>query len=108
MLLYITTTFSSSYLFNCGEGSQRLAHEHRFKLSKVEHIFFTHTSWGNVGGLPGISLTIQDVGVPNITLHGAPGLVYTNYSIMLDSYSLSIHNLFFREICLLLPRDSLF
>lgn len=71
--LYMFTD-QSCYLFNCGEGSQRLAHEHRFKLSKVEHIFFTHTSWGNVGGLPGISLTIQDVGVPNITLHGAPGL----------------------------------
>lgn len=72
----VSTNFSFSYLFNCGEGSQRLAHEHRFKLSKVEQIFFTHTSWGNVGGLPGISLTIQDVGVPNITLHGAPGLVH--------------------------------
>ena len=38
-------------------------------------MFFTHTSWNNVGGLPGISLTVQDVGVPNITLHGPPGLV---------------------------------
>ena len=64
-----------SYLFNSGEGSQRLAHEHKFKLSKVENIFFTRTSWQNVGGLPGISLTIQDVGVPHITLHGPPGLV---------------------------------
>ena len=64
-----------SYLFNAGEGSQRLAHEHKFKLAKVEHIFFTKTSWDNVGGLPGISLTIQDVGVPHITLHGPPGLV---------------------------------
>jgi ribonuclease Z len=41
----------------------------------VENIFFTRTSWQNVGGLPGISLTIQDVGVPHITLHGPPGLV---------------------------------
>lgn len=66
--------FPLSYLFNCGEGSQRIAHENKFKLAKVENIFFTRTSWANVGGLPGIALTIQDVGLPLINLHGAPGL----------------------------------
>ncbi|XP_054284563.1 ribonuclease Z, mitochondrial-like [Macrosteles quadrilineatus] len=70
--LYVFTD-QSRYLFNCGEGTQRLAHEHKMKLSKLEHIFVTHTSWENIGGLPGVSLTIQDVGVPQITLHGPPG-----------------------------------
>ncbi|XP_076274808.1 ribonuclease Z isoform X1 [Rhynchophorus ferrugineus] len=64
----------SRYLFNCGEGTQRLAHEHKIKLAKLEHIFLTQTTWKNVGGLPGTALTIQDVGVPKITLHGPPGL----------------------------------
>lgn len=63
------------YLFNCGEGTQRLAHEHKMKLSKIEHIFITQPIWKNIGGLPGIALTIQDVGVPEITLHGPKGLV---------------------------------
>uniref|UniRef100_T1GPZ9 ribonuclease Z n=1 Tax=Megaselia scalaris TaxID=36166 RepID=T1GPZ9_MEGSC len=63
-----------SYLFNCGEGTQRLAHEHRTKLARLEHIFLTRTSWSQVGGLPGLTLTVQDAGVPNLTLHGAPGL----------------------------------
>lgn len=63
------------YLFNCGEGTQRLAHEHKMKLSKLEHIFVTHSSWNNIGGLPGVALTIQDVGVPQITIHGPPGTV---------------------------------
>lgn len=31
--------------------------------------------WKNIGGLPGTALTIQDVGVPEITLHGPTGLV---------------------------------
>ncbi|XP_050298698.1 ribonuclease Z, mitochondrial isoform X2 [Anthonomus grandis grandis] len=62
------------YLFNCGEGTQRLAHEHKTKLAKLEHIFITHPSWKNIGGLPGTALTIQDVGVPEITLHGPEGL----------------------------------
>lgn len=68
-------TFISRYLFNCGEGSQRLAYEHRVKLSMMEHILITHKSWSNVGGLPGILLTLQDTGVPEISLHGPPGIV---------------------------------
>ncbi|XP_057654659.1 ribonuclease Z, mitochondrial isoform X1 [Diorhabda carinulata] len=64
----------SRYLFNCGEGTQRLAHEHKMKLAKLEHIFITQPVWQNIGGLPGLALTIQDVGVPDITLHGPPGL----------------------------------
>ncbi|XP_018570801.1 ribonuclease Z, mitochondrial [Anoplophora glabripennis] len=64
----------SRYLFNCGEGTQRLAHEHKMKLAKLEHIFITQPVWKNIGGLPGTALTIQDVGVPEITLHGPPGL----------------------------------
>lgn len=63
------------YLFNCGEGTQRLAHEHKVKLSTMEHILITHKSWENVGGLPGMLLTLQDTGVPFITLHGPPGIV---------------------------------
>ncbi|XP_058824529.1 ribonuclease Z, mitochondrial [Topomyia yanbarensis] len=62
------------YLFNCGEGTQRLAYEHKTKLSCLENIFITRTSWERIGGLPGICLTMQDVGVPNVTLHGPPGL----------------------------------
>ncbi|GLG99578.1 Zinc phosphodiesterase ELAC protein 2, partial [Gryllus bimaculatus] len=71
--LYVFTD-QSRYLFNCGEGTQRLAHEHRMKLSKLEHIFITHRSWENIGGLPGVALTIQDVGVPEITVHGPLGI----------------------------------
>lgn len=67
--LYLFTD-QSRYLFNCGEGAQRLAHEHKIKLSKLEHIFVTYPSWKNIGGLPGVALTLQDVGVPVITLHG--------------------------------------
>lgn len=62
-------------MFNCGEGTQRLAHEHKTKLARLEHIFITHTTWNRIGGLPGLCLTVQDSGVPNLTLHGPPGLV---------------------------------
>lgn len=35
----------------------------------------TQTKWEHIGGLPGLSLTVQDAGVPELTLHGPPGLV---------------------------------
>lgn len=34
----------------------------------------TRTSWSTIGGLPGLCLTVQDAGVPELTLHGPPGL----------------------------------
>lgn len=36
----------------------------------MEQIFLTRRSWHSIGGIPGLSLTIQDAGVPQITLHG--------------------------------------
>ncbi|KAG0723761.1 Ribonuclease Z, mitochondrial [Chionoecetes opilio] len=45
----------------------------------MEHILVTHKSWENVGGLPGVLLTLQDTGVPYITLHGPPGIASLYY-----------------------------
>ncbi|KAH7943577.1 hypothetical protein HPB52_009233 [Rhipicephalus sanguineus] len=67
--LYVSTD-QGRYLFNCGEGTQRLATEHKMKLSKLEHLFFTHNKWKNIGGLPGLALTVQDIGVPEFFVHG--------------------------------------
>lgn len=72
-------TGHARYLFNCGEGTQRLANEHKVKLSTMEHILITHKSWENVGGLPGVLLTLQDTGVPYVTLHGPPGIASLYY-----------------------------
>ncbi|CAG7701988.1 unnamed protein product [Allacma fusca] len=62
------------YIFNCGEGSQRLANEHKLKLGRLENVFVTSKQWDKIGGLPGMALTIQGIGVPVLTLHGPPGL----------------------------------
>ncbi|KAH8401674.1 hypothetical protein KR009_007226 [Drosophila setifemur] len=67
-------TDQARYLFNCGEGTQRLAHEHKTRLSRLEQIFVTRNTWASVGGLPGLTLTIQDAGVKNLGLHGPPHL----------------------------------
>lgn len=42
------------FLFNVGEGTQRLCMEHRIRLSsKAEHAFFTKLSSDTLGGVPG-------------------------------------------------------
>ncbi|XP_012284418.1 ribonuclease Z, mitochondrial [Orussus abietinus] len=70
--LYVTTSHTK-YLFNCSEGTQRLAYEHRCRLTKLEHVFVTTPTWSNFGGLPGVALTIQANGVPELTIHGPKG-----------------------------------
>lgn len=67
-------TDHSNYIFNCGEGTQRLSQEHHCKLSKVENIFITYSSWKNLGGIPGLLLTAQADGVTEINIHCPEGL----------------------------------
>lgn len=62
-------------LFNCGEGTQRLALQHKIKLTRLENIFFTRASWDRTGGLPGLSVQLQEIGTSNLTLYGPDGLV---------------------------------
>ncbi|XP_012246841.1 ribonuclease Z, mitochondrial isoform X1 [Bombus impatiens] len=66
-------TDHSNYIFNCGEGVQRLSQEHQCKLSKVGNIFVTYSSWKNLGGIPGSLLTAQASGVTEINIHGPEG-----------------------------------
>lgn len=68
-------SISLRYMFNVGEGTQRIAHEHRVKISRMEHLFITYPIWENMGGLPGLALTLQECGVPDLTVHGPKGLV---------------------------------
>lgn len=40
----------------------------------MEHIFLTRKTWNRSGGLPGLCLTLQEIGVPALKLHGPSGL----------------------------------
>lgn len=63
------------YLFQVGEGTQRLCTEHKVRLSKIDQIFITHYSADTIGGLPGMILTLSDMGAKAaLTLHGPPGV----------------------------------
>ena len=50
-----------SYLINCGESTQRLMGQSRFRLSKLKCIFATNISWDSVGGIPGLLLSVSEI-----------------------------------------------
>lgn len=82
--IYVFSEYNR-YLFNCGEGTQRLMHEHKLKASRLDNIFLTRLSWENVGGLSGMILTLKDTGVPECVLSGPPQL--ENYVSAIKSFS---------------------
>lgn len=63
-------TDSQRYLFNCSENTQRVCSEHKVRLGKLQNVFFTSLKWQNVGGLPGLAMTLRDMGTPVLRLHG--------------------------------------
>uniref|UniRef100_A0A7N6FLR1 Zinc phosphodiesterase ELAC protein 2 n=1 Tax=Anabas testudineus TaxID=64144 RepID=A0A7N6FLR1_ANATE len=82
--LYVFSEYNR-YLFNCGEGTQRLMQEHKLKAARLDNIFLTRLSWENVGGLSGMILTLKDTGVPECVLSGPPQL--ENYLNAIKSFS---------------------
>ncbi|CAI5766249.1 phosphodiesterase ELAC 2 isoform X1 [Podarcis lilfordi] len=85
--LYVFSEYNR-YLFNCGEGVQRLMQEHKLKVARLDNIFITRMNWANVGGLSGMILTLKETGVPKCVLSGPPQLVKrmcTNSIITLNS-----------------------
>jgi ribonuclease Z len=66
---------SKKYLFNVGDGIQRLVSEHRFKLStKLSDIFITALSPDTISGLPGLMLSLMQASEMRRTIHGPPGI----------------------------------
>ncbi|KAI9920279.1 hypothetical protein PsorP6_015817 [Peronosclerospora sorghi] len=66
----LLSTESQRFLFNVGDGTQRLCMEHHVRLAKLQHILLTELRSHTVGGLPGMILTISDTGKPGLHVHG--------------------------------------
>ncbi|KAI8576219.1 hypothetical protein K450DRAFT_214494 [Umbelopsis ramanniana AG] len=83
------------YMFNCGEGTQRLCVENKLKLAKMKNIFLSRVDWDCVGGLPGMLLTLADGGIKNISLHGPKNLTHfmvsTRHFVYRTSMSVETH-----------------
>jgi len=73
--LLLQTNFKK-YLFNCGEGTQRLTYQFRGGrriLSQLGHVFITSKTWRYLAGLPGVCLSARSENARSITIHGPPG-----------------------------------
>ena len=49
------------YIFNCGEGLQRLFTQWKVKFGKIDMFFLTRYQWSHVGGFPGFGMTLRDI-----------------------------------------------
>ncbi|CAG2208967.1 rnz [Mytilus edulis] len=70
----ILVTTNGSFVFNCGEGTQRIKNVCFKKFARIENVFITHKSWDNLGGLYGMSLGLAVAGVGKVTVHGPVGI----------------------------------
>ena len=90
--------FVFRYLFNCGEGTQRLTSQLSLSraLATLEHVFITSKSWTNLGGLPGLCLSCRAAGAPDITIHGPKGCMdlyeATKAFVTLFEFDVQAHN----------------
>lgn len=66
----IVVTEGSRFLFDSGEGIQRLCVEHRARIAKLEGVYLTRLSPETVSGLPGLCLTAIDAARSKIALVG--------------------------------------
>ena len=91
------------YLFGCGEGTQRFCTEHRVRLARVSHIFLPQVTWEHVGGLPGMLLSLADIGTTQIALHGPRNtsqlLAAARYFICRHDMSVEAHDYLLAPAC---------
>jgi ribonuclease Z len=69
------TTEKYRFLIECGEGTQRLAVEHKLRFGKIGAVFLTSAEITSVGGLPGMLLTLDDSGVTSPNVVGPSAVV---------------------------------
>ena len=65
-------------------------------LSQLTNIFVTSKTWNNIGGLPGMCLSIRSAGAPDVKLHGPNGIMKmyqaTENFVILYDFRVLYHN----------------
>uniref|UniRef100_A0A2K6PPB5 Zinc phosphodiesterase ELAC protein 2 n=1 Tax=Rhinopithecus roxellana TaxID=61622 RepID=A0A2K6PPB5_RHIRO len=69
--LYVFSEFNR-YLFNCGEGVQRVMQEHKLKVARLDNILLTRMHWSNVGGLSGEYILCSEKYLEAIKIFSGP------------------------------------
>lgn len=94
------------YIFECGDGTQRLCTEYGMKLSKLRGIYLSTMTAPSVGGLFGLLLTVADIGKEKVSIVAPTGLKQLFYSSRSFYYRPSFVNTL-EEIDLNMPSTSL-
>ncbi|OQS02614.1 zinc phosphodiesterase ELAC protein 2 isoform 2 [Thraustotheca clavata] len=93
----LITGESQRYLFNAGEGTQRLCMEHRVRLGKLNTVLLTELTSNTLGGLPGLILTVSDTGKKSLHVCGPDGtqefFTATRHFLNRPNFGLEIENL---------------
>ncbi|KAK6460156.1 beta-lactamase superfamily domain-containing protein [Scheffersomyces coipomensis] len=77
-LISLTTRDGDRYLFGkVPEGTQRALVENKFKLTKLKSLLLTGTisSWAEIGGLPGLFLTLSDATKKGIDVYATSSIL---------------------------------
>ncbi|EGV62301.1 ribonuclease Z [Yamadazyma tenuis] len=77
-LLLLTNREGYKYLFGkVSEGSQRVLNENKVRLTKLKGVFLTGTltGWSEIGGLPGLFLTISDATKKDIDVYSTSSAI---------------------------------
>ena len=71
---YSTDTKSvRRYLFNPGEGTQRVSQEHRIKFDRLSAVLVTRVGAHSLSGMTGLVLTLAKAGAAELSLRGPAG-----------------------------------
>ena len=71
---YSTETKSvRRYLFNPGEGTQRVSQEHRIKFDRLAAVLVTRVGAHSLSGMTGLVLTLAKAGAAELSLRGPAG-----------------------------------
>ncbi|ETW01213.1 hypothetical protein H310_06802 [Aphanomyces invadans] len=66
-------TVVKRYMFNCGEGTQRLCNENGLKLGSLTSMFLTRLDPLTCSGIPGMILALGGCGTPDLSIAGPGG-----------------------------------
>lgn len=90
---------NSSYLIDCGEGTQMRMSEHKVKRSKIGQIFISHLHGDHIFGLPGLITSFSLQGrVDDLTIYGPVGIKKFLDTVIEVSESHLTYNLHINEV----------
>ena len=63
-----------TYFVNCGDSTQRFCNQNKIKLSRLSLIVISSLAPHNLSGLPGVILSLSDLGTEKLTVIGPSGI----------------------------------